>query len=392
MKRLFVLSAILMLVTVPPAVAEHSAAPHMDADHSTIYAQRNAENAYYFGSTLQNDPFGTDPDPGYNMLGAALGAEPGTYDWVFPLEQDITQVIPLAEGNVVFDIYISPITSLPFIGGVSQGAGAGIVGASVAHGETEIASFTGEADFYAPGFTQVTAEVPISAMELTPGAELVFTVTFQAASVGAVVGASEATGHTSVTLPVDPGFVIAPPVVAEPGVVLDEVFEEIDATNIALDFVYDESSTQTWNYNWTNNFVDGAIAYAANVTQGGVEFLVIDGAAEPILEATLSAPFSGMLNFTDAFEGNWTIHVAFTDFIGDAKLSLTPVVPEESGSSSASTTGTSSGSDSSSSVSSSSTGETFNGGNTDESNDSPSAPFFLAAIGLLGAVFARRRL
>ncbi|MGB1697998.1 MAG: hypothetical protein ACPHK8_06330, partial [Thermoplasmatota archaeon] len=164
---------------------------------------------------------------------------------------------------------------------------------------------------------------------------------------------------------------------------LADQFADTDATNIALTYSYDELSTQTWHYNWTNQFSTGNISMAADPVAGSVHFQITDAENQTITDAQLEAYFTENQTF-DGFAGVWQITVTFTDFQGNATLSILPDAPPTP------VPGLPTGGNPNTPGKGTPTGGTFNDGNSqDESNDTPPGAFLLGLIGL--ALLAKRK-
>ncbi|MBI2077875.1 MAG: hypothetical protein HYT80_05825 [Euryarchaeota archaeon] len=195
-----------------------------------------------------------------------------------------------------------------------------------AHHYNSLAACTGPSVVH-----EISVQVPLDAVEMAKGdilgvRPLLWTTNppeAQAKNVHFLVG-----GGTRISAIRGEGLPGASPAGAGPVAKLVE--ETLDGSAATVSHSFDNTTSDTYRFNWTTETVDFEVAAGANATNGTVHVTAKDGSGNETLNFTLpgaagESEFNSTLANTTA--GTWVIELAYADFQGTFDFNLSPFVP-----------------------------------------------------------------
>lgn len=305
---------------------------------------------------------------GGNWGSALISPIPGPYvDGIVTKEFNFYSVEPLAIEHVFV-----PGEKIEANATLGEGNGAGMVEVlwELKLGSTLLAQGAATSMTYANSYETLTWSVDPLVGSIPASTERLEWRIYTEGHVGLGFRAALGNEATTISLP----FEALPE--APASIDLETQVENVTATNIALEYTYEEPSNQVWHYNWKNHFATGNISMSADPVSGSVRFQIIDDGNQTITDAQLEAYFTENQTF-EGSEGDWQIIVTFTDFQGNATLTVLPDAPPTP------VPGLPTGGNPNTPGSGTPTGGTFSDGNNqDEGEDTPPASLLIGLIGL----------
>ncbi len=108
------------------------------------------------------------------------------------------------------------------------------------------------------------------------------------------------------------------------------VEETIEGDELAANVTIDEPTNATYVYHWNHTVTgDVQVTYSAELTNGSVQFTIIDAANTTLVDATVTGSVDDSFVLEDVAPGNWTISTAFVNATGAFSLDIVPYTPPE---------------------------------------------------------------
>lgn len=372
-----VLGALALLAAAGLAAPTTGTQPTASAN--TLWLHRNSDDAVYWLSNVKDEPAHNDPDPGYNFAGAA-SADGAGYVWTMPLDPALTGPVQLAADTPIeFNVYLKAITSVPLVGGVPQGAGTGSVETTLTVGGTAIATGEGQDVTLEPD-TWAAIKWSIVPSVASLAGDLSWEVKFIGASGGAVLGAADESGWTSLVLPIVGGD--SPSVVQE----------TLSGASVDLSHSFSNETTASYRYDWTNALSDPLLTATTNGT-GSWTLTVLDNGTQ-LVQRTFTANGTVTDPLEGAGAGNWTILLNTTAFRGNLALAIEETPAAGGTEPGSGTAGSKPGSGTSTGTGSEGSGTGSGGNGTADEDDGKDTPTLalplLVGVVALAAVVRRR--
>lgn len=105
------------------------------------------------------------------------------------------------------------------------------------------------------------------------------------------------------------------------------VQEDLAGETADVSHAFDTATTATYQYNWTANLTEARIVGNASASNGTAQVTVRDGDGSELVNTTVTTDGWNETIDVEAAAGNWTIEIAYVEFIGSLDLAI-GAVPE----------------------------------------------------------------
>lgn len=294
------------------AAAQDADAPHPSPDAQTLYAHGT-------GSDEENGFMNTLADDGDDgALGEGDAIAGGSVSWILTLAPALAGAIQLdGEGTIDVTAHIGGSTHVGDVDVTTQ----------ITHGETVVAQGESQSHTFTPAdaesggnYQTVTWSLTPETTTLSPGADLVWTITAEGSASAVYLGVGESRGRTNIVLPIL-SVDLAPPA---PDVVVENITQPLPQ----IDLAFNETTTASYHYNWTADGASYDLTADAELENGTVTFAVVDADDSEVAGGTVNATDGGASNeIRGAAPGNWSIRVDAENATGTFRLDIAPAAP-----------------------------------------------------------------